>query len=124
MVATFPIPWRTYEIGAAHLMVTLTVTDAPTHGLPGHAGVGASVVGLLTNVLAVLVGIIALHSHRGVTGRGLGQLPTLTADSILIRVQGAALPAAVVIIKDGLDCVGSAVTFVPILVDALIPAHE
>ena len=84
---------RTSEIGAAHLMVTLTMTDAPTHGLPGHADVGAGVVGPLTNDQAVLVGIIT----RGVTGRRLGQLPTLTADSITIGVQGAALPAAVFI---------------------------
>ena len=71
---------RTSEIGVAHLMVTLTMTDAPTHGLPGHAGVGAGVVGLVTNVQAVLVGIIT--THRDVTRRGHGQLPTLTAVSM------------------------------------------
>ena len=46
---------RTSQIRAAHLMFSLTLTEAPTHLLPGHAGVGAGVVGLATNVLAVLV---------------------------------------------------------------------
>ena len=103
-------------------MVTLTMTDAPTHGLPGHAGVGAGVVGLMADVLAVLVGIIT--PHRCVTRRGHGQLPTLSADSTTIFVQGAALPAAVlIIIIVGLDCVRSAVA-VCILVDALIPTQD
>ena len=35
-VATIIILSWTSEIGAAHLMVSLTMTDAPTHGLPGH----------------------------------------------------------------------------------------
>ena len=42
-------------MGAAHLMVSLAMTDSPAHGLPVHAGVCAGVVGLLTNVLAVLI---------------------------------------------------------------------
>ena len=46
---------RTSQFGATHLMVSLTLADAPTHLLPGHTGVGAGVVGLDTNVLAVLV---------------------------------------------------------------------
>ena len=79
-VVTINILWRTSEIGAAHLMVSLTVTEAPTHGLPVHAGVGAGVVGLLTNVQAVLVGIITPLCD--VTGRGHGELPTLTAVSM------------------------------------------
>ena len=120
MPATVIIPGRTSEIGAAHLMVSLTMTDAPTHGLPGHAGVGAGVVGLVTNVQAVLVGIIT--THRDVTERGLGQLPTFTAAYITIRVQGAALPAAVgAKIKEGIDSVRSAVTVTPVV--ARIPAH-
>ena len=107
-------------MGAAHLMVSLTMTDASTHGLPGHAGVGAGVVGLATNVLAVLVGIIT--THRDVTLRGLGQPPTLSAASSTIRVQGAALPTAVwLIIKEGIESVRSAVTVVSL--NALIPAH-
>ena len=103
-------------------MVSLTMTDAPTHGLPGHAGVGAGVVGLFTNDQAVLVGIIT--PHRDVTWRRLGQLPTLSAASITTRVQGAALPAAVGrIIREGIDSVRSAVTVVLLPVEALIPAH-
>ena len=102
-------------------MVTLTMTDAPTHGLPGHAGVGTCVVRLVTNVLAVLVGIIT--PHRDVTGRGLGQLPTLSAAYITIRAQGAALPAAVLITIVGPDYVRSAVTVGLLHIEALIPAH-
>ena len=114
-------------MGAAHLMVSLTMTDAPTHGLPGHAGVGAGVVGLVTNVQAVLVGIITLHC--GVTVRGYGQLPTFSAVSPKITVQGAALPAAVgLIIQAGSDFVRSASrvrsAVTPVSpADALIPAH-
>ena len=124
-------------------MVTLAMTDAPTHGLPGHTGFGAGVVGLVTNDQAVLVGIIATHSHRGVTGRGHGQLPTLSAVSFNpfaplpfmniadrnISAQGAAFPAAVNIIfvviegPEGVsDIVSSAVTVV-IPADAQIPTH-
>ena len=106
-------------MGTTHLMVSLTITDAPTHGLPGHAGVGAGVVGLATNVQAVLVRIIT--PHRDVTERGLGQLPTFTADSLTIQAQGAALPAAVLIIE-GIDSVRSAVTVILLHVVALIPA--
>ena len=107
-------------------MVSLTPTDAPTHLLPGHAGVRAGVVRPLTNDQAVLGGIITTLSHRGVTGkgRGLGQLPTLTAVSSTIRIQGAALPAAVAlsIIVDFVDCFRSAVT--PASTSAQVPAHE
>ena len=99
---------RTSQVWATHLMVSLTPADAPTHLLPGYAGIGAGVVGLLTNVQAVLVGIITPPSD--VTGRGLGQLPTLSADSTTIRVKGAALPAAVIITIEGSDPVRSAVT--------------
>ena len=49
------IPRRTSQIRATHLMVSLTPAEAPTHLLPGHAGVGAGIVGLASNVLAVLV---------------------------------------------------------------------
>ena len=52
---TVTIPKRTSQVGATHLMVSLTPADAPTHLLPGHTGVGAGVVGLVTDVLAVLV---------------------------------------------------------------------
>ena len=99
-------------MGATHLMISLTMTDAPTHGLPGHAGVGAGVVGLVTNGQTVLVRIIATHSHCGVTWRGLGQLPTFSI-----------FPAAVVFIIVGIDfSVRSAVTgSTPAY--ALIPAH-
>ena len=41
---------RTSEMWAAHLMVSLTITYAPAHGLQGYAGVWAGVVGLVTNV--------------------------------------------------------------------------
>ena len=63
---------RTSQVGATHLMVSLTLADTLTHLIPGHAGVMAGVVGLMTNVLAVLVGVITLRPHRSVTGRGLG----------------------------------------------------
>ena len=55
ITVTIPIPRRTSEIGATHLSVSLTMTDAMTHGLPGHAGVWAGVVGLVTKVLTVLI---------------------------------------------------------------------
>ena len=88
-------PWRTSQVGATHLMVSLTPADAPTHLLPRHAGVGAGVVGLATNVLAVLVGVITSRPHRGVTGRGHRHIPTATADSIsgaaFTRVKAAVL---------------------------------
>ena len=71
---------RTSQVGATHLMVSLTPADAPTHLLPGHARVGAGVVGLLTNVLAVLVGVITPWLYCGVTGRGHGHLPTFITD--------------------------------------------
>ena len=54
-VDTITIRRRTFQVGATHLIVSLTPAEAPTHLLPGHAGVGAGVVGLATNVLAVLV---------------------------------------------------------------------
>ena len=121
------IPRRTSQIRATHLMVSLTPAVTPTHLLPGHAGVGAGIVGLVTNVLAVLICVITSRPHRGVTGRGYGQLPTFIAASITTRVSGAGLPrleAAVLIIKVGPDVVSvrSAVTVV-ISPDALIPAH-
>ena len=55
LVVTIIIPRRTSEIWAAHLMVSLTMTDTPAHGLPVHAGVRAGVVGVLTNDQAVLI---------------------------------------------------------------------
>ena len=96
-------------------MVSLTPADAPTHLLPGHAGVIAGVVGRVTNELAVLVGVITPRPRRGVTCRGLGHLPTFIAVSITIRVRGAALPgleAAVLIRVVGVEVVSvrSAVT--------------
>ena len=109
-------------MGAAQLMVPLTMTDTPTHGPPGHAGVRTSVVGLVTKVQAVLVGIKTPHSFRGVTVRELGLRPTLPAESIIVTVQRAALTAAVLIVRAGQDYVRSAVT-VSIPADALIPAH-
>ena len=69
----------------------------------------------------MLVGIIT--PHRDVTERGLGQRPTFTADSLTIQVQGAALPAAVLIIIGGIEYVRSAVTEHRCPVVALIPAH-
>ena len=120
---------RTSQVGATHLMVSLTPADAPTHLLPGHAGVGAGVVGLVTNVLAVLVGVITPWPHRGVTGRGLGQLPTFTAASPTITICAAAaglpgLEAAVLISGVGpeLASVRSAETEVT-QPDAQITAH-
>ena len=71
IIVTIIIPRRTSEIRAAHLMVSFTMTDAPAHGLPGHASVWAGVVRHGTKEQAVLIGIITLHSCRGVTGRGL-----------------------------------------------------
>ena len=105
-------------------MVSLTQAEAPTHLLPGHAGVGAGVVGLWTNVLAVLVRIITSRHRRGVTGRGLGHLLTFTAAWNTTRVSGAGIPgleATVHIRGVGLDVARSAVT--PNPADALIPAH-
>ena len=122
----FIILGRTSQIWAAHLMISLTMADAPTHVLPGHAGVGAGVVGLVPNVLAVLVGVITPRSRRGVAGRGHGQRPTFFADSITIRVRVAALPwleAAVPIIIVGLEPVSSAIAVDSPQADALIPAH-
>ena len=91
-------------MGAAHLSVSLTMTDSPAHGLPGHACVWAGVVGLVTNDQAVLIGVITMQSHCTVTRRGLGQLPTSAADSILTSssstsLQGAVLRAAVLITR-------------------------
>ena len=119
---------RTSQVGSTHLMVSLTPADAPTHLLPGHAGVGAGVVGLLTNVLAVFVGVITLRPHLGVTGRGLGQLLTFTAMSKTILVCDAGLPrlkAAVLITGSHMEVVSvrSAVTAAN-QPDALIPAHD
>ena len=113
---------RTSQVGAAHLMVSLTPAETLTHLLPGHADVAAGVVGPETNVLAVLVGVKTPRPHRGVTGRGHGQLPTFTAASMTIRVPGAGIPgleAALLIIGGGTR---SAVTVVT-QPDALIPAH-
>ena len=55
MPGTVIIPRRTSQVGATHLMVSLTPADAPTHLIPGHAGVRAGVVGLAIKVLAVLI---------------------------------------------------------------------
>ena len=52
---TVIISRRTSQVGATLLMVSLTPAEAPTHLLPGHAGVGAGVVRLVTDVLTVLV---------------------------------------------------------------------
>ena len=111
-------------------MVSLTPADAPTHLLPGHAGVIAGVVGRVTNELAVLVGVITLRPRRGVTCRGLGHLPTFTADSTTIPVSCAAITrieAALLIIVSGVGpepvSVRSAGTEVTPPGDTLIPAH-
>ena len=130
---------RTSQVGATLLMVSLTPADAPTHLLPGHAGVGAGVVGPASNVLAVLVGVITLlPRYRGVTGKGQGQLPTLIAESIslpsvaalpgleaavLISVVGLELNISVTVVGRELFSFKSAVT-VGILPDALIPTHD
>ena len=122
---------RTSQVGATHLMVSLTPAEALTHLLPGHAGVGAGVVGLLTNVLAVLVWVITSRPHRGVTGRGDGQLLTFTAaySTMIIWVSGAGLPrleATVHIIDVGPEPVSvRSVTVTPVIpLNALIPAHH
>ena len=128
-VETVSIPRRTSQVRAAHLLVPLTPAEALTHFLPGHAGVIAGVVGLVTNVLAVLIGVITLRLHRGVTSRGLGQLPTFTAlSSTQCPDPGTGLPGidAAVLICVGLEGVSetvrSAVTGVT-RPDAQIPAH-
>ena len=119
---------RTSEIRATHLTVSLTIADTPAHGLPGHTGVGASVVGLGTNDQAVLIRIVALRSHCDVTWRGHGQRPTFTADAIT-SPQGAALRAAVPVFIVGPDSDRLAVTVSGpksesiLLANALISAH-
>ena len=83
-------------------------------------------MGLVTNVLAVLVGIITPPcSSPGVAGGGHGQRPTLNADSVTPRVQSAALPgleAAVPIILVGMELVSSAIAVTP-KADTLITAR-
>ena len=106
-------------------MVSLTPADSPTHLLPGHAGVGAGVVGLATNVLAVLVGVVTSHSGRTITRSGNGQHRTLNAHSIN-RFLVTASPwrkAALHILIERLYCVRSAVTW-KTLIEAQIPAHD
>ena len=121
---------RTYQVGATHLMVSLTPAEALTHLLPGHAGVGAGVVGLVTNVYAVLVGVITSRPRGGVTGRGLGHPLTFTADYITIQVSGAGLPGIkaallifIIVVVVGVAVV-AAVTYVILPDNALIPAHS
>ena len=46
---------RTSEVWAAHLMVTLTPANTSAHVLPEDTGVGASVVGLETKILTILI---------------------------------------------------------------------
>ena len=125
-VITVMLPRRTSQVGATNLMVSLTPADAQTHLVPGHAGVGAGVVGLASNVLAMFVGVITPRPFRGFTGRGHGLPPTFNAYSILI-VHVAGLPgleAALLISGVWVEVVvvSSAVTGVTPS-DALIPAH-
>ena len=46
---------RTSEVWAAHFMVTLTPAHTSAHVQHGDTGVGAGVVGLVTNILTVLI---------------------------------------------------------------------
>ena len=110
-------------MGATHLKVSLTPADALTHLLPGHAGVGAGVVRLLTKVHAVLIGVITSRPHRGVTGKGHRQLPTFITDMVCgAGVTG--LEAAVLIRVVGPDAVSARSAVTPVILpDACIPAH-
>ena len=55
MIHFIPIFTRTSEVWAAHFMVTLTPTNTSAHVPPGDTGVGAGVMGLVTNILTVLI---------------------------------------------------------------------
>ena len=104
---------RTSQVGAAHMMISLTPAEAPTHLLPGHAGVGAGVLRHVANILTVLVGVITSRPYRGVTGRGLGKLPTFIAayNFAPSAASGAGIPgpeAAVLISEEGLEAARSA----------------
>ena len=46
---------RTSEVWAAHFIIRLTPADTSAHVLPGDTDVGASVVGLSTKILTVLI---------------------------------------------------------------------
>ena len=102
---------RTSEVWAAHFMVTLTPAHTSAHVQHGDTGVGAGVVGLVTKILTVLIGIVTLKGSIGVvTESGHGQRPTFTAETItrvVIRFPGAATPgwdAAELIIIPGPEC--------------------
>ena len=119
---------RTFQIGATRLSVSLTPADTLTHLLLGHAGVRAGVVGLETNVQAVLVGVMTHRPHRGVTWSGHGLSPTLTADNRTESPghRGAVPPgreAAVLVSLPGPDCLISAPA-VSNIGDALVPASH
>ena len=124
ITAIFKMHCRTSEVGATHLMVSLTPADAPAHVTQGHAGVRAGVVDLLTNVLAVLVGVITFE-HRAVTGSCHGQSSSFTAGcTYTISPLSAGLPgwkAAVLVSLHGLEAIRSALTVSPI-VDIFVPA--
>ena len=74
----------TSELWAALLDIRPAPVHAPAHVIKhGDTGVWAGVVRAVTNILTVLIGVMALEAAvTVVTVRGHGHLPTFTADSI------------------------------------------
>ena len=87
---------------------------------------GATEVGLATEILAILVCVVTGQVAIGVlTSRGHGQRPTFIADCIA-HITGAASPgreAAVLVSELGPECLISTLT-VTIRTDALVPASR
>ena len=75
---------RTSEVWAAHFMVTLTPAHTLAHFIPGDTGVGAGVVGLVTKILTVLIGIVTLETAVCVVAVRINRKsPTIIAENIM-----------------------------------------
>ena len=116
-------------------MIALTPAHSAAHFLPRDAGLGASEVGMVTDLIAHLVRVVTRQGAGGVfawTGHGLS--PTFTADCIIYCISvivspgipGAAPPrreAAVLVSELGLERLTSALT-VTLVGETLVPASH
>ena len=114
-------------------MIPLTPAHSAAHVQPVDARVGASEVGLGTDILAILVRVVTGQDGGGVyTGTGHGLSPTFRADCITLTIpvpglRGTAPPgweAAVLVSVLGLECLIPALAVNTIPKDALVPTSR